>query len=92
MRIRRTGSSAAGGASRDFGDIVALVDGREELVQEVQAADAELRGYLAAELERINAHPRFPDGLFGALRPDAASQARADAIVLPRLREVISAR
>lgn len=33
--------------------------------------------------------PRFADGLFGALRPDAASQARADLIVLPRLRALM---
>lgn len=40
----------------------------------------------------MTAHARFPDGLFGALRPDAASQARADTVVLPRVRDIIAAR
>lgn len=74
--------------SRDFGDIIALVDGREELVAEVADSSDDARGYIASELGRLLAHPRFLDGLFGALRPDVASQARAEAIVLPRLREM----
>ena len=74
--------------SRDFGDIIALVDGREELVGEVQRAPRELRRYVAYEIMDMLQAPRFPDGLFGALRPDAASQARADGIVLPRLRKL----
>lgn len=77
--------------SRDFGDIIALVDGREELVAEV-ADSNDARAYIASELGRLLAHPRFLDGLFGALRPDVASQARAEAIVLPRLREMTTRR
>jgi len=75
-------------ASRDLGDIIALVDGRQELVGEVGDAAPELRAYLEEELALLLGHPRFPDGVFGALAPDAASQARADAVVLPRLREM----
>lgn len=33
--------------SHDFADIIALVDGREELIGEIQRADAELRQYVA---------------------------------------------
>jgi hypothetical protein len=76
-------------ASRDFGDIIALVDGREELVgevTEVTEVSDDARAYIAAEIERVLEHPRFLDGLFGALPPDAASQPRAEAVVLPRLR------
>lgn len=72
--------------SRDFADIVALVDGREELVDEVAQAPSDVRVYISAELADLLGEPRFADGLFGALRPDPASQARADAIILPRLR------
>jgi hypothetical protein len=75
-------------ASRDLADIIVLADGREELVGEVRDAAPELRAYLADELALLLSHPRFPDGVFGALAPDAASQARADAVVLPRLREM----
>ena len=73
-------------ASRDFGDVIAVVDGREGIVDEVAGTDAEARTYIADELERLLSHPRFLDGLFGALRPDAASQARAEAVVVPQLR------
>ena len=54
-------------ASRDLGDIIALVDGRQELVDEVGDAAPELRAYLADELAFLLSHPRFPDGVFGAL-------------------------
>lgn len=76
--------------SPDFGDIIAIVDGRAELVDEVGQAPVDVREYIASELGDLLADPRFSDGLFGALRPDAASQARADAVVLPRVRALIS--
>jgi len=74
--------------SRDFGDIITLVDGREELVAEVRDANAELRMYLAGELGRLIAHSRFREGVAGALQADLASQAGAEAIVLPRLGQI----
>jgi hypothetical protein len=78
--------------SADFADIVALVDGREELVPEVRAAASDLRGYVSEELRRLRQHPRFIDGIYGAFPPDPASQARADEIVLPRLKLLIDGR
>lgn len=79
-------------ASADFEDIIALLDGREELAEEVRQADDELRAYVADELQRLIDNPRFSDGLFGALRPQATRQARAEAVVLPRAAEIIRAR
>lgn len=75
--------------SRDFGDMIALIDGREELVGEVHQSEPQLRAYLAAELARLREHPRFREGVSGALPADFASQARAEAIVLPRLERLI---
>jgi hypothetical protein len=75
--------------SRDFGDMIALIDGREELPVEVQHCEPELRAYLGSELERLGAHPRFREGVSGALQADLASQARAEAVVLPRLEQLI---
>ena len=69
-------------ASRDFGDIITIVDGREELVDEVGRAPVDVRDYIASELSDLAEDPRFADGLFGALR--------ADAVVLPRLRALMS--
>lgn len=77
--------------SRDFADIVALIDGREEIVADVVAAAADLRAYVAAEFERLMDDPRFEDGIAGGLSPDAGSQARVDEIVLPRIRHLVDA-
>lgn len=78
--------------SRDFGDIVVLLDGRSEIEAEVAAADSELRNYLSEELQTMMANPRFEAGISGALRGDAASQQRGDLIVKPRIRSIIDAR
>jgi hypothetical protein len=75
--------------SRDFGDMIALIDGREELLREVQGSEPELRSYVAGELERLRGHPRFREGVSGALRADFASQARGEAAVLPRIEQLI---
>lgn len=75
-------------ASKDFEDIVNLVDGREELLVEVAAADVELRAYVRSALMAIMSDPRFLDALYGSMRPDLGSQERADSVVLPRLRQL----
>jgi hypothetical protein len=76
-------------ASRDFGDAITLIDGREELMAEVRESESDVRSYLATELKRLRRHPRFREGVSGALQADAASQARADAVVLPRIEHLI---
>ena len=71
--------------SRDFGDLVALSDGREALSEEIRNASPELRTYIATELGRIIEDPRAREVIAAHLPPDEASQARAEAIVFPRL-------
>lgn len=71
--------------SRDFGDIVVLVDGRVEVVDEVLASPAPLRGYLADAFGRLAEDPRFESGVAAHLLPDLASQARSS-LVLERIR------
>jgi hypothetical protein len=78
--------------SHDLEDVVLLVDGREELVDEVDSAPADLQEYLSCECAALLAEPRFVDAIFGFLRPDAASQARAEAMVLPRLHAIAGSR
>jgi predicted nucleotidyltransferase len=73
-------------ASRDLEDIILLVDGRDELLAELADAPDDVRSYVAAQLADRLAEPRFVDAVYGFLRPDAASQARAERFVLPRLR------
>jgi hypothetical protein len=72
--------------SRDLEDIVLLVDGRAAIVEEVAAAPQDLRRHLAAELGALLDEPRFVDAVYMFLRSDPASQARAESVVLPRLR------
>jgi len=74
--------------SRDFGDVVVLIDGREELVDEVHTAEHGLRRYLADTLTALSQERGFEYGLSGALLPDEASQARADIVVRPRMRRI----
>lgn len=78
--------------SRDLEDIMLLVDGRAELVGEVAAAEDEVRDFVADEVAALLDQPRFIDAIFGFLRADVASQARAATVVLPRLRELAEPR
>jgi hypothetical protein len=77
--------------SRDFQDVVALIDGRGELVDEVVGSERTLREYLAAELARIRDEPLFLSGVAGALPPDAASQGRVELVIVPRIDALIDA-
>jgi hypothetical protein len=76
--------------SRDFGDIVSLIDGRAELVDEVRGAPEELRLYIADEFTSMQEDDRFDGGVAGALMPDNASQARRP-LVLGRIEELVAA-
>jgi hypothetical protein len=74
--------------SRDLADIIALVDGRQELVDEVTAADDEVRRFIAHEVTLLLGAPRIADGLFGAMRADPVSQQRVESVVLPALQNI----
>jgi hypothetical protein len=74
--------------SRDFADIVALLDGRAELTTEVAAVPGDVQRYLGEEARRLLDTPRLLDGLAGAMRPDAASQERVDVVILPALHDI----
>lgn len=78
--------------SRDFGDIVVLVDGRPELVEEVSRAPDDLRSYLADEIEALMRMPSLGAGISGALLPAAEAQRRGDLVVVPRLEEIVHCR
>jgi len=67
--------------SHDLEDIITVVDGREELLDEVQQADSNLRQYLAEQLGMLLASNEFLHALPGHLPGDAASQARLPALI-----------
>lgn len=72
-------------SSVDFEDIVRLVDGREELVAEIAACEADLRTFVAEELTAMLDDAWLEGAVAGALLPDVGSQARRPE-VLARLR------
>ncbi|MER8734165.1 hypothetical protein NKH28_30910 [Mesorhizobium sp. M1227] len=67
--------------SRDAEDILLLVDGREELVEEIAGAELEIRIYIAEQIAEMLADPNFDHFLEGNIRGPAG---RAD-IVYDRL-------
>lgn len=71
-------------ASHDLEDIIAVIDGRSELVAEVRAAHADVRDYVAAQATALLGTRAFLDALPGHLAPDVASQGRSP-ILLSRL-------
>lgn len=75
--------------SRDLEDLISVVDGRAELVADVQADAADLRAYVRGGIKALLGTPGFLDALPGYLLPDAASQSRIG-IVLRRLEELAS--
>lgn len=76
-------------SSHDLEDIVTVVDGRPEIVDDVSTANERVRTYIAAELQLLLDNLDFIEALAGYLLPDAASQARRD-LLEQRLRALTS--
>jgi len=74
--------------SRDLEDIITVIDGRAELVEEVRAASTELQNYLGREFETLLSNRDFLDALPGHLLPDAASQQRLG-LVVKRMQQLV---
>lgn len=73
--------------SHDLEDILAVVDGRSELYDEMQDAPDDVRDYLREEIETLISNREFVDAIPYHLRPDAASQARVS-LIIERLRRI----
>jgi hypothetical protein len=74
-------------ASHDLEDLIAVIDGRSELVNEVRAASEDVRVYIASEIGKLRNTPTFIDALPGYLLPDPVSQARIT-LLLEHLKEL----
>jgi hypothetical protein len=68
-------------ASRDLEDIVAVIDGRESLFDELKRAPLTLRAYIAGEIQKLLVAPEFIEALPGHVPGDDASQARIPALL-----------
>jgi hypothetical protein len=74
-------------SSHDLEDLITVVDGRPELVHEIEAADPEVRGYIATGVQNLLETSAFVDALPGYLLPDAANQGRLK-MLLDRLKQI----
>jgi hypothetical protein len=72
--------------SHDLEDVITVIDGRSEIVEEIRLASQDVRTYIASEVGRLLRTPAFLDALPGFLLPDQASQQR-----LPLLRDRLAA-
>ena len=72
-------------ASHDLEDIVAVIDGREIIVEEVASAESALSAYVSHAVAELVVDQDFMEALPGHLPPDAASQGR-----LPGLRRKLT--
>jgi predicted nucleotidyltransferase len=77
-------------SSSDLEDLIAVIDGRPELVHEIQNAPKDVRSYIASEVQKLLDASAFVDALPGYLLPDSASQARVT-VLLERLAAIAAA-
>ena len=75
----------------DMEDLVAVVDGREELLAELSEAPAALRDFVATEIGTLHKTDSFKESLPGHLPGDKASQARLP-LVERRLSDIRASR
>jgi predicted nucleotidyltransferase len=62
--------------SHDLGDLLAVIDGRDTLIEECRNSPPALKAYLAERFQKLLATPSFVEALPGHLPGDAASQER----------------
>lgn len=67
--------------SHDLEDVIAVIDGREEIVREVAASAVDVRNFLAVTFGRLVRDSSFIEALPGFLPGDRASQARQPLLV-----------
>ena len=67
--------------SHDMEDIITVIDGREELIEEVRKSSDELRIFISTTFKNFLQNDSFIESLSGHLLPDSASQARLPILV-----------
>jgi len=78
-------------ASSDLEDIIAVLDGRAAIVDEIRKQKETVRSYLAKEMADLMETSAFRDALPGYVEQDPASQARV-AIIEDRIEQIAKLR
>lgn len=77
--------------SKDFEDMMVLIDSRVELVAEVEMAAQELRAFLGVALNDLLGHPAFDSAGEGMLPGGPETQARFEVVLKPRIESIAAA-
>lgn len=72
--------------SHDMEDFIAVIDGRSDIIEEIETDDTELAKHLAQRATLLLGDPGFDQALPGLLPPDPGNQAR-----VPRVRQRLAA-
>jgi hypothetical protein len=78
-------------ASHDMEDIVTLLDGRPEVVEEVRTAPEDVKQFRSRKFAEFLSNRSFLDALPGHLLPDSASQQRVP-ILMERIKAIANLR
>lgn len=73
--------------SHDLEDLVSVVNGRPELLEEVRQADSKLRKSITGKFRAFLDNPRFVEALPGKIPGDAGNQARIP-LIEKRMQEI----
>lgn len=73
--------------SHDLEDIVNVLDGRPEIVEEIAASPVELQRYLADRCDALLATPKFMDAIHGMIFPDESLAERVQ-LLAERFRQI----
>lgn len=76
-------------ASRDFEDIVAVINGRASIVSEFATIQKEMRSFVQDRLSSYKNDPRFIEGIAAHLDPNSTGDKRA-MVVLDRVIQIIN--
>lgn len=76
--------------SKDFEDLIRLLDGREELIGEITAAEGDVRRFVVEELGRLSRLANFDWAAEGALGGGPETLDRLEQVLLPRVDSLIA--
>lgn len=76
--------------SKDFEDVITLIDGREELRREIEEAESELRTYVSRELSGLSRLDAFVPAAEGALGGGPETLDRFEVVLRPRIDSLIA--